>query len=171
MRTLTLEEKAWVLMLADDEWSGNIAVDDVEPRDVESVDVAWHTRPEPHEDGRDTLFYWLVHVAGRFVGINPKEMDDRVRLHSMTGAPRVIDYTEMRALGLRPPHCDSRVVHAPGECEVCDEHAGHLQREREANDVCFTGKKDRRWPCPADVARPETNQRWHGNRPWKSEAQ
>lgn len=66
----------------------------------------------------------------------------------------------------RPPHCDQRVLHAPGECEVCD-LCPELQAERDALDVCFSGKTDRRWPCPADEARGAAHQRWHGNRPWR----
>lgn len=70
----------------------------------------------------------------------------------------------------RWPHCDARILHAVGECEYCD-MAKDLQSERETLDVSNTGKTNRRWPCPADLARkPEQYNAWSGNRPENAEA-
>jgi hypothetical protein len=64
------------------------------------------------------------------------------------------------------PHCDSRVLHRPGECEYCDRHP-EWQQLREVWGINFTGGTDpKKAPCPAtrdrDVA---TIHRWGGNRP------
>lgn len=64
------------------------------------------------------------------------------------------------------PHCDRRILHAPGECEFCDKHA-LWQALRIAWGIAFTG-----WspdigelPCPANNARGDmVDQRWAGNR-------
>jgi hypothetical protein len=37
-----------------------------------------------------------------------------------------------------PPHCDSRVLHAPGECEYCDQRK-EWQELRQAWGIAFTG--------------------------------
>lgn len=80
------------------------------------------------------------------------------------------------------PHCDSRVLHAPGECEFCDRHRD-WQNGRIHDRICFTGLDGEtmnrryrlglppvRWqPCPADAARPpgssSDHRRWAGNKP------
>lgn len=63
------------------------------------------------------------------------------------------------------PHCDARVLHAPGECEHCD-HYPELQRVRVAERVNFTGHSDPYLkPCPAVEARGIANvEGWGGNR-------
>lgn len=67
------------------------------------------------------------------------------------------------------PHCDARVLHAPGECEVCDQ-APDLQEARKAWGIAFSGhaRPEGGLPCPADAARPagteRDHQRWWGNR-------
>lgn len=65
------------------------------------------------------------------------------------------------------PHCDSLVLHAPGECQYCD-HYPDEQKERIMNKVAFTGhepKSDERQD-PATIERPlETINKWHGNTP------
>ena len=59
------------------------------------------------------------------------------------------------------PHCDSRVLHAPGECVFCD-HYPDEQAARVANGINFTGHG----PDPASAFRPvERINRWGGNRP------
>lgn len=66
------------------------------------------------------------------------------------------------------PHCDSRVLHSPTECEYCDRH-GDWQFLREVWGIAFTGHppKDGQVACPADRARPSgaqnDHQRWPGN--------
>lgn len=60
------------------------------------------------------------------------------------------------------PHCDARVLHAPGECEYCDGHE-EWQKLRETWDISFTGHNDKLVPCPADMARGDGHMRWGGN--------
>lgn len=62
------------------------------------------------------------------------------------------------------PHCDSRVLHAPGECKYCDEHP-EWQELREVWDINFTGKNDPdKMICPAERHRSiDVINRWHGN--------
>lgn len=70
------------------------------------------------------------------------------------------------------PHCDTRVLHAPGECEYCDRRP-EWQELRNSWGIAFTGHApDGNWirtPCPADAARPpdsdSDHRRWGGNRP------
>lgn len=62
------------------------------------------------------------------------------------------------------PHCDQRILHAPGECEVCDEHP-LWQDLRIAWGICFTGYEpdNKEIPCPADYARGNKHTLWPGN--------
>ena len=62
------------------------------------------------------------------------------------------------------PHCDSRVLHAPGECEYCDGHPD-WQALRVRWGIAFTGYEpvDDELPCPAWYARGEKSQMWSGN--------
>jgi hypothetical protein len=72
------------------------------------------------------------------------------------------------------PHCDARILHAPGECRFCDD-CPMWQELREAWGIAFTGHSDEITgqhpvlPCPADFApRPATpgdHRLWGGNRP------
>jgi hypothetical protein len=64
------------------------------------------------------------------------------------------------------PHCDQRVLHAPGECEFCDKHAD-WQALRQAWGIAFSGWEPdgNELPCPANKARPQaTIDKWPGNR-------
>lgn len=69
------------------------------------------------------------------------------------------------------PHCDGRVVHKPGECAVCDEHAGGLQYLRQMWGINYTGHHKTvdsngivMLPCPAEIARPLVIiNKWAGN--------
>lgn len=68
------------------------------------------------------------------------------------------------------PHCDDRVLHAPGECIYCDKYP-RLQKAREGAGINFTGHRapDKEM-CPSEKARPlETIYRWHGNIPMTKE--
>lgn len=69
----------------------------------------------------------------------------------------------------RAPHCDQRVLHAPGKCSVCDEYAPAAQAARKYRKVSFTGESALDCtPCPADFARGlGAAHVWHGNRPVK----
>src|SRR5579863_1890110 len=62
------------------------------------------------------------------------------------------------------PHCDQRILHAPGECEFCDERAD-WQELRQAWGIVFTGYEPEgtELPCPADHARGENVNKWYGN--------
>jgi hypothetical protein len=69
------------------------------------------------------------------------------------------------------PHCDQRILHAPGECDVCDKYAKDLQQLRKDWGINFTGHYDTidnhgvvMLPCPAEVARPfSILNKWSGN--------
>ena len=68
------------------------------------------------------------------------------------------------------PHCDQRVLHAPGECEYCDRRP-EWQELRLAWGIAFTGHAAiaPELPCPADYARPPgsaaDHRLWPGNTP------
>jgi hypothetical protein len=63
------------------------------------------------------------------------------------------------------PHCDSRVLHAPGECVFCDDFP-KKQALRMYGRVNFTGHHDaNKRPCPAEQVRDLDHiERWVGNR-------
>ena len=62
------------------------------------------------------------------------------------------------------PHCDQRILHAPGDCEYCDKHPD-WQALRVAWGICFTGWRPDgdELPCPADYARGDNHTKWGGN--------
>lgn len=68
------------------------------------------------------------------------------------------------------PHCDNRILHAPGECAYCDRRP-EWQALRIAWGIAFTGQQPdgdhTLLPCPADYARPPgspaDHRRWYGN--------
>lgn len=70
------------------------------------------------------------------------------------------------------PHCDSRVLHAPGKCVYCDLHP-EWQELRRHWHINFTGEHyqqdeygNKYLPCPAEVQRPlGLIERWGGNVP------
>lgn len=71
------------------------------------------------------------------------------------------------------PHCDPRVLHAPGECCVCD-HYPHYQELRKMWGINFTGglvfarNHTKFLPCPSDFNRGLAGAHvWGGNRPQK----
>jgi hypothetical protein len=80
----------------------------------------------------------------------------------------VKSYEGFRA-GVRYPHCDPFVLHAPGVCEFCDKHPA-WQQERSVDRVNFTGQHDPdRAPCPSQTRRSlAAVERWPGNRPTKA---
>ena len=77
------------------------------------------------------------------------------KIHPATSIPRVI--TQF-------PHCDQRILHAPGECRFCDEHQD-WQELRRAWGIAFTGfePEGTELPCPADNARGDNHTKWLGN--------
>lgn len=62
------------------------------------------------------------------------------------------------------PHCDARILHAPGECVYCDTHPD-WQALRVVWGIAFTGwtPDEKELPCPADHARGDTHTKWGGN--------
>lgn len=67
------------------------------------------------------------------------------------------------------PHCDPRILHAPGECEYCDERPD-WQKLRQIWGIAFTGKEPstkepgrQELPCPADFNRGISHRKWGGN--------
>ena len=64
-----------------------------------------------------------------------------------------------------PPHCDSNVLHAPGECQYCDMYP-EWQELRILMKVNFTGEDlPGREPCPSERMRAlSTIEQWGGNR-------
>jgi len=75
--------------------------------------------------------------------------------------------TEPQALGLsiQFPHCDPRILHAPGECKFCDMHP-EWQHLRQVWKIAFTGftPDAGELPCPADNARGDKHSLWPNNR-------
>jgi len=68
------------------------------------------------------------------------------------------------------PHCDQKVLHAPGECQICDTYAPDAQKYRQWWGICFTGHKpdgvETMILCPSEWGRNlETINLWPGNRP------
>lgn len=64
------------------------------------------------------------------------------------------------------PHCDSTVLHAPGECEYCDLYP-EWQKARKMWGIAFSGHDpvDGQLPCPSEVHRSrDVINRWPGNR-------
>ena len=70
------------------------------------------------------------------------------------------------------PHCDSAVLHAPGECIYCDRYPDS-QNQRIESHVNFTGHYDTdKSICPSELSRPlDTINKWGGNVPMTLERQ
>jgi hypothetical protein len=67
------------------------------------------------------------------------------------------------------PHCDQSVLHAPSECQYCDQHPD-WQALRITWGVAFTGhrpnKDGAKTPCPSDYIRGIGGAHtWPGNAP------
>lgn len=71
------------------------------------------------------------------------------------------------------PHCDARILHAPGQCWACDLYPD-WQELREKWGIAFTGQQPltgvagNQLPCPADFNRPpesrSDHRQWGPNR-------
>lgn len=74
--------------------------------------------------------------------------------------PKDFDHTSIGPF----PHCDQRILHAPGECLYCDKHSD-WQNLRIAWRIAFTGyePEGKELPCPADFARGDNHKLWPGN--------
>lgn len=77
---------------------------------------------------------------------------------------------DVTASNPRAPHCDSTILHAPGECQYCDLYPDR-QALRELWRTNYTGHHDDDLaPCPSEYFRSgETRDRWPGNRPAPAE--
>lgn len=66
---------------------------------------------------------------------------------------------------MRSPHCDPRILHAPGKCEFCDMHPD-WQELRQSWGINFTGEYDQaKTLCPSEWERDiKTIELWPGNR-------
>jgi hypothetical protein len=65
------------------------------------------------------------------------------------------------------PHCDTAVLHAPGECDYCDARP-EWQELRQAWGIAFTGHTPGpgQMACPSDWVRGQGEAHaWGGNRP------
>lgn len=62
------------------------------------------------------------------------------------------------------PHCDQSVLHAPGECQYCDQRPD-WQAYRIVARINFTGQAiEGCAPCPSEHFRPiDLVERWPGN--------
>ena len=62
------------------------------------------------------------------------------------------------------PHCDATILHAPGECQYCDDYPD-WQEYRETARINFTNHHDaHKAPCPSIHFRtPEVRDQWYGN--------
>lgn len=72
--------------------------------------------------------------------------------------------------GDRLIHCDGDILHAPGQCEYCDQYGADLQALRIELGIAFTGMTPQpgQLPCPSAERRTaEQAHRWPGNQPQK----
>lgn len=71
------------------------------------------------------------------------------------------------------PHCDERVLHAPGTCEYCDSYPA-WQAARLMWGIAFTGQPAtdaQPLPCPSLLRRDlATIEAWPGNQPTRARA-
>lgn len=83
-----------------------------------------------------------------------------------TVKPEMWSWDKVHTILGRYPHCDSKVLHAPGECQYCDQHPD-WQALRITWGIAFSGyePEEKELPCPADFARPGKSQLWNGNIP------
>lgn len=62
------------------------------------------------------------------------------------------------------PHCDPRILHAPGECKFCDVYP-NWQELRQYWGIAFTGYEPEgtELPDPATHVRGDNANKWQGN--------
>lgn len=108
----------------------------------------------------------------RFDGYSTEELLDET--DRRLGAP-VTRPSEEYTLHMQYPHCEARILHAPGECKYCDQHSD-WQQLRVTWGIAFSGHEpteEQPIADPADLAvmkgeRGDYNQ-WHGNRAYYSD--
>lgn len=103
---------------------------------------------------------------GRTAAYTPEETPQVGKVPSTAGveleaARHLLD--ENRAFA---PHCDARILHAPGECWACDLYPD-WQALREKWGIAFSGQSPltgvagNQLPCPADYNRPPGSKKDH----------
>jgi hypothetical protein len=102
------------------------------------------------------------------VELSAELMDFSVPLNSYEPSFAAVSDDDYQTVEAPFPHCDSRILHSPTECQYCDEYP-ILQAERIARSIAFSGHVPVKGqtPCPADAAvasgeRGDYNQ-WGGN--------
>lgn len=121
---------------------------------VKAENFAYHMNEEGHIDEA-----WETNDTGQVIA--------HVRLpdvNAYANYQRALQIASNRT-GLIP-HCDSNILHAPGECRYCDDGYPDLQEFRALHLINFTGQHDpNKLTCPAEVARRlEDIELWGGNR-------
>lgn len=112
---------------------------------------AWAMRPGAREVD--------ITPRGRPIAYTPEEdaQDGKVpgtAGHELAAARELLERERAFA-----PHCDQRILHAPGECWACDLYPD-WQALRGKWHIAFTGQTPltgvamKQLPCPADYARP-----------------
>lgn len=130
------------------------------------------SRARVHSCGTDCSEGGCDFDLGGFVEVVDRVLSDRPRCPSCGqdepahlsydagGSP----YFDCPSLDMFMPHCDQRVLHAPGECRFCDD-CPEWQRLRVVWGIAFTGHEPGedqvRCPSRREV---ETINRWPGNR-------
>ncbi len=77
--------------------------------------------------------------------------------------------SEQRTLSeeLCGPHCDGKILHAPGVCDDCDQFPV-FQFVRKLWGINYTEEGDlNKLPCPAEAYRGTGHKQWTGNRPFR----
>lgn len=75
---------------------------------------------------------------------------------SEDGRNGVLTAAPYEGLPVRLVHCDPLVLHAPGTCQLCDQHGADLQQARLGRGVAFTNEDEEalgRLKCPAQAER------------------
>jgi hypothetical protein len=128
-------------------------------------DVEGLREVQEHLSNGDIIHY----MRGERTHTHPATLEDDPQFRSEDAAATYEHYERavniILAVDIIIPHCDSSVLHAPGECVYCDKHP-QLQQCREAYGINFTGKYDpNKFLCPSEARRPlDIIERWSGNR-------
>lgn len=94
-----------------------------------------------------TITAWFVDGNGQrwVMGVDGTWTKAKAKEPSVASAP-----LPRRAFA---PHCDARILHAPGECRYCDAYPD-WQQARATQRIAFSGHPTPEGgsPCPADAA-------------------
>lgn len=108
---------------------------------------AWATRPGAREVD--------ITPHGRSIAYTPEEDAQDGNVPGTAGRELVAARALLDRERAFAPHCDQRILHAPGECGACDLYPD-WQSLRLKWGIAFTGRAplSDQLPCPADHARP-----------------